>query len=173
MNTARGVVDFPCTREAALGRLEEFLESGLGGYAARRNHVEDGHGNVSRLSGALRHRLVGEWEVVGAVMRRGGWPRAEKFLQEVVWRTYWKGWLEQRPGVWEDWKRLRGEECGRCGEVAGGRSGCAVMDRFARELVETGYLHNHARMWWASFWVHRLRLPWAVGRSGCCCTGRI
>ena len=37
------------------------------------------------------------------------------------------------------------------------------MDRFARELIATGYLHNHARMWWASFWVHVERLPWELG----------
>jgi deoxyribodipyrimidine photo-lyase len=37
------------------------------------------------------------------------------------------------------------------------------MDRFARELVTTGYLHNHVRMWWASFWIHVERLPWELG----------
>lgn len=144
-------------------RLEEFVCRGVGAYAARRNHVEEGHGNVSRLSGALRHRLIGEWEVVAAVMRGRGYGEVEKFLQEVVWRTYWKGWLEQRPGVWEDWKGLRGVGGAECDAVARGASGCGVMDGFARELVETGYLHNHARMWWASFWVHRMGLPWAVG----------
>jgi len=37
------------------------------------------------------------------------------------------------------------------------------MDRFARELIETGYLHNHARMWWAGYWIHVERLPWELG----------
>jgi hypothetical protein len=44
-----------------------------------------------------------------------------------------------------------------------GKSGCAPMDAFARELVGTGYMHNHARMWWASFWTHRAGLPWREG----------
>jgi deoxyribodipyrimidine photo-lyase len=37
------------------------------------------------------------------------------------------------------------------------------MDDFTQELKERGYLHNHARMWWAAFWVHHLKLPWALG----------
>jgi deoxyribodipyrimidine photo-lyase len=37
------------------------------------------------------------------------------------------------------------------------------MDVIAQELLETGYLHNHARMWWASFWIHVERLPWELG----------
>jgi deoxyribodipyrimidine photo-lyase len=44
-----------------------------------------------------------------------------------------------------------------------GQSGVACMDAMARELIETGYLHNHARMWWASFWIHVERLPWELG----------
>ena len=39
-----------------------------------------------------------------------------------------------------------------------------VFSRFlAHELVETGYLHNHARMWFASIWIFTLRLPWELG----------
>ena len=37
------------------------------------------------------------------------------------------------------------------------------MDYFARELTETGYLHNHARMWFAGFWIHTEQLPWELG----------
>ena len=37
------------------------------------------------------------------------------------------------------------------------------MNHFARELLETGYLHNHARMWWASYWTHHCGLPWELG----------
>ena len=94
-------------------------------------------------------------------------------MQEVCWRSYWKGWLERRPGVWRSWRRrVRALESGsdaallrRAEAVADGRSGVAVMDAFARELRETGYLHNHARMWWAAFWVHVERLPWELGAA--------
>jgi hypothetical protein len=87
----------------------------------------------------------------------------EKFVQEVVWRSYWKGWLELRPGVWRDFA----DDAPTGGAIAQrlreGHSGCAAMDAFASELVSTGYLHNHARMWWASFWIHRSGLPWKDG----------
>lgn len=89
----------------------------------------------------------------------------EKFEQEVWWRIYWKGWLEQRPALWsryrEEVAELEWSE--RAREVASGNSGLAIMDYFAGELTRTGYLHNHARMWWAAYWVHVERLPWQLG----------
>lgn len=42
-------------------------------------------------------------------------------------------------------------------------TGIDCFDAWARELVETGYLHNHARMWFASIWIFTLRLPWQLG----------
>lgn len=155
---------FPSTRQSALQRLEEFLAAAPR-YAAARNHVVPGHANVSRLSAAIRHRLITEGEVVAAVLRRYPFRAVEKFVQEVLWRTYWKGWLEMRPGVWAHYRtaaaRLEMDAAARA--VAEGRSRSAVMNRFARELLETGYLHNHARMWWASYWVHHCGLPWEAG----------
>jgi deoxyribodipyrimidine photo-lyase len=130
-----------------------------------RNHVLPGHANVSRLSAALRHRLITEAEVVEAVLRRHSFRAAEKFVQEVLWRSYWKGWLELRPEVWDGYRAAAGRRTmdGAPAEVTAGRSGSGVMNLFARELLETGYLHNHARMWWASFWVHHCGLPWELG----------
>lgn len=136
-----------------------------------RNRVLADHSNVSRLSPAIRARLVSEEEVVQQVLFGHPFEASEKFLQEVLWRSYWKGWLELRPQVWSTYRQrvrhLRREAPEpvrrRAAEVAAGRSGVAVMDRFARELLETGYLHNHARMWWASFWIHVEGLPWELG----------
>lgn len=160
----------PSTRGEALARLEEFLPM-AGSYGRDRNAVLPGHPNVSRLSAALRSRLITEEEVLRRVLAVHPFPAVEKFVQEVVWRTYWKGWLELRPQVWTNyrervvWLRQNAPEpvLRRAEEVAAGRSGVAVMDRFARELLTTGYLHNHARMWWASFWIHVERLPWELG----------
>lgn len=161
---------YSSTRAAALGRLEDFQQR-AGGYGRDRNSVLPGHPNVSRLSAALRSRLITEEEVLLRILSIHPFPAVEKFVQEVVWRTYWKGWLELRPQVWTTycdrvrWLRLNSSEpiLRRAEEVAAGRSGVAVMDRFARELLSTGYLHNHARMWWASFWIHVERLPWELG----------
>lgn len=160
-----GVNAFPATRESALQRLEDFLAIAPS-YAATRNHVLPGHPQVSRLSAAIRHRLITEREVIDAALRRHPFRAIEKFLQEVMWRGYWKGWLEWRPQVWGDYvastRRLdRGSKV--CREVAEGRSRSGIMNQFARELIETGYLHNHARMWWASYWIYHCGLPWEVG----------
>ena len=158
---------FPCTRESALDRLERFLAD-VPNYAASRNFVKPGHENVSRLSAAIRHRLITEEEVVSAVLERHRFPAAEKFLQEVLWRGYWKAWLEARPAVWCDYLARALDDYSpevkeKAEQTARGRSGSPIMDFFAQELRETGYLHNHARMWWASFWIHRQQLPWELG----------
>ncbi len=160
----------PLTRRDALTAWAAFLPT-LGSYAHRRNQVEPLHRNVSRLSAALRHRLLTEDEVVSDTLRTHEFPAVEKWLQEVCWRRYWKGWLELRPDVWTSWRR-RVQELGeslpeavrqRARSVAAGESGVECMDAIARELIATGYLHNHARMWWASFWIHVERLPWELG----------
>ena len=51
----------------------------------------------------------------------------------------------------------------RIAQIEAGETGIEVMDNFARELVETGYLHNHARMWFAGYWIHDEKLPWELG----------
>jgi deoxyribodipyrimidine photo-lyase len=154
------------TRAEALAQLEAFAKRAHR-YARERNFVVDAHRNVSQLSAAMQHRLISQEEVVQQVLSLHPFPAVEKFLQEVLWRSYWKGWLEWRPSVWQDYlSQLSGfseEDRQRAQSVAQGQSGCAVMDDFAQELRETGYLHNHARMWWASFWIHHQKLPWALG----------
>lgn len=158
-------VFLPATRHEARQRLSEFLAESAGNYAHFRNHVLPGHGNVSRLSPATRTRLLLETEICEAAREMFPPHQIEKFEQEVWWRLYWKGWLEMRPSVWRDYQTdLSGLEWSdRAREVAAGESGVAIMDHFAKELIETGYLHNHARMWWASFWIHVEKLPWQLG----------
>ncbi len=160
----------PLARHEALAAWQAFL-SRVTGYAARRNHVAVGHRDVSRLSAALRHRLLTEDEVIRDTLEHHSFSSAAKWLQEVCWRRYWKGWLELRPQVWTSWRQrvrelretLPAELLAKTDAVAAGASGVACMDAFARELIDTGYLHNHARMWWASFWIHAERLPWELG----------
>ena len=57
----------------------------------------------------------------------------------------------------------RGGAVGRGAGGGGGATGIDCFDAWARELVATGYLHNHARMWFASIWIFTLRLPWELG----------
>ncbi len=173
MRAADGL--FEPTRAAGLARLAAFAPKAGRAYANHRNEDTGTgpRGNVSMLSPYLRHRLITEREVLEAVLARHTPEAAEKFIQEVCWRTYWKGWLEMRPDVWrhytEDVTRLRasaakdGELSRRLHAAETGQTGLACHDAWVSELIETGYLHNHARMWFASIWVYTLRLPWQLG----------
>lgn len=155
---------FPATRKGAQTRLEEF-EKTASRYGRDRNHVVPGHTNVSRLSPAIRHRLITEAEVAKHIQHRYAFSTVEKFLQEVYWRRYWKSWLALRPQVWTSYQDelAEMEACELAQRVMKGEGEVALMNDFARELVETGYLHNHARMWFAGYWIHALKLPWQLG----------
>ncbi|MFM2297671.1 MAG: hypothetical protein RL117_1378, partial [Verrucomicrobiota bacterium] len=144
---SQSIFPFPqqaASRSEALAQLDAFAKRAHR-YARERNFVVDAHRNVSQLSAALQHRLISQEEVVSHVLSSQSFPAVEKFLQEVLWRSYWKGWLEWRPSVWQDYLlQLSGfseEDRQRAQSVALGQSGCAVMDDFAQELRETGYLH--------------------------------
>ncbi|WP_172332093.1 FAD-binding domain-containing protein [Mangrovicoccus sp. HB161399] len=167
--------DFPTGRHAALARLDAFLPRAGIAYARSRNfdRGDAGHANVSRLSPCLRHRVLSEAEVISAAIRMHGAEAAGKFVQEVMWRSWSKGWLELRPGVWTDCRAGVARGLDRVGAEAGlrmrwddacaGRTGIGCFDHWARELAATGYLHNHARMWFASIWIFTLGLPWQLG----------
>lgn len=160
------------TRATGLAVLSEFVERAGRDYAETRNfdHGPEQRANISMLSRYLRYRLITEDEVVAAVRARHPGPAAGKFLQEVLWRTYWKGWLELRPSVWTDYladvARLEAQSGGwrrDYNRALAGRTGIDCFDAWIAELTEYGYLHNHARMWFASIWIFTLRLPWQLG----------
>jgi deoxyribodipyrimidine photo-lyase len=166
---------FPMTRAAGLDRLAAFLAGAGADYAAARN-TDRGPGvepTTSALSPYLRRRLITEAEVAVAAERAFGDGGAEKFVSEVFWRTYFKGHLETHPSAWTVYRALAASDRERLAAEPGlrrtyetaieGRTGIDGFDDWARELVETGWLHNHARMWFASIWIFTLRLPWALG----------
>ncbi|MEM1038614.1 MAG: FAD-binding domain-containing protein [Pseudomonadota bacterium] len=165
------------SREAGLARMHTF-QSGMGSAYARSRNFDfgpDNRTNVSVLSPYTRHRLVLEEELVACALKQHSTSSSEKFVQEVIWRSYWKGWLEQRPDVWTDWLiDLQADQSAlekhrdlrvRHEEAINGQTGLDCFDFWAQELVATGYLHNHARMWFASIWVHTLDLPWSLGAA--------
>ena len=162
---------FPASRQAALQRLDAFVPRAGAQYASDRN-TDRGPGRpsaVSRLSPYLRYRLITEEETAALVLGWHGFAAADKFVQEVLWRTYWKGWLEMRPAMWHrflaerDQQRQSFRNVRAVADAEAGLTEIEGFDDWARELVETGYLHNHARMWFASIWIFTLRLPWALG----------
>lgn len=163
------------TRAEAEHRLKAFLPRAGRAYAASRNtdFGPDNRQNVSTLSPWIRHRLILEEDVLTAVLARHAPSSAEKFIQEVYWRAYFKGWLEQRPQIWRRYQAERDAALRRLEtdtaladavEAAiSGRTGIDCFDAWAQELSETGYLHNHSRMWFASIWIFTLGLPWTLG----------
>ncbi len=168
-------VDWPGTRAAGLARLEAFLPAAGTAYARTRNSDlgPDDRSNVSALSPWLARRLITEAEVVSRVMACHGYVKAEKFIQEVYWRSYWKGWLEMRPQVLTRFSQDRlalkqtvTEDhvlAQKLARATAGETGIACFDAWVRELTTLGWLHNHARMWFASIWIFTLELPWQLG----------
>ena len=154
------------TRAAALSRLAEFTPRMGRDYAAGRN-ADPGPGtrrDVSELSPHLRHRLITEEEVLRAALAQHTPSAAFKFVQEVFWRSYWKGYLELRPQMWADYRHwVADADPAVAADAMAGRTGIACFDAWAAELRDTGYLHNHVRMWFASIWIFTLRLPWVLG----------
>jgi len=158
------------TRKAALEHLDSFLPLAGAIYSHKRNFDNGpGHTNVSRLSPWLRYRCISEQEVVEQVLSHHSLAEADKFIQEVCWRTYWKGWLEMREPVWHQYQTElvnllgRGNYAAEANTAFNESTGIECFDHWSRELRDTGYLHNHARMWFASIWIFTLKLPWQLG----------
>jgi deoxyribodipyrimidine photolyase len=141
-----------------MARLADFLPRAGFVYARDRNQDRgpEDRSNVSALSPWIRRRLVTEEQVLRAVLQRHDHVAAEKFIQEVFWRSYWKGWLEMRPELLlhfdRDRRVLAGQWRGetRLAAAMEGRTGIGCFDAWAAELTGSGWLHNHARMWFAS-----------------------
>ena len=162
-------------RQAGLDRLKAFTPLMGRRYATQRNFNfgPDDRSNISVLSAHVRHRLVLEPELAQAALNAHGLQAAEKFIQEVCWRTYWKGWLELRPSRWSEYKTELSQALSALGEdealrrryeaARDGQTGLECFDAWMSELMQTGYLHNHARMWFASIWIYTLELPWVLG----------
>ena len=163
------------TRAEAQARLERFAPNMGCDYAQGRNFDRGvgAHRDVSMLSPYIRRRLLTEQEVIATAIKSQGAEASSKFIDEVIWRSYFKGWLEQRPEVWDSYAAGLRQDLAKMQGDAGlrhaihsaetGQTGLSYFDSWALELIETGYLHNHARMWFASIWIFTLKLPWRVG----------
>ena len=163
------------SREEALVLLASFLPKAGTSYTRNRNFDLGAgqHKHVSQLSAYIKRRIITEEYVLKKVLSAHSLNEAGKFIDEIFWRTYFKGWLESRPHIWmqycADVHHLTHElqtQSGlrdRWAAACLGETGIDCFDAWAKELAETGYLHNHARMWFASIWVYTLQLPWQLG----------
>lgn len=137
-------------------------------YAASRNHLD---GAVSRLSAYIRHGVLSLDEVRNhALDVVDNAKQAEKFIQELAWRDYWQRIYAARPDmIWHDVEAYKtGFDASEYDDnlpddVTAARTGVACIDAFIVELLDTGYLHNHARLYLAGYIVHWRRVTWQAG----------
>jgi len=164
-------MNFEPSRAKALDRLESFVENNLAEYSKLRNFDfgPEKRSNVSCLSPYISHGIVNEQEIIKKSLGKFSFSKNEKFIQEVLWRTYWKGWLELRPNVWSDYltELIKIKENFKNNQnyknAIEGKTKIDCFNQWVIELKENNYLHNHTRMWFASIWIFTLELPWQLG----------
>ena len=164
-------MNFIPTRASALEKLDYFIENGLKDYSKARNfdYGPDKRDNTSCLSPYISHGAINEIEVIKKSLNKFSFSKNEKFIQEVLWRTYWKGWLELRPNVWTDFLvelnsiKNKYKDNENYLNAIEGNTNIECFNYWVKELKDTNYLHNHTRMWFASIWIFTLDLPWQLG----------
>ena len=162
---------FEASRAKAVDKLTNFIEQNLSDYSKLRNFDfgPDNRSNISCLSPYITHGIINELEVVDKSLNKFSFAKNEKFIQEVLWRVYWKGWLELRPNVWSDYLLELGKVKDQFKnnqnylDAIEGKTNIDCFNEWVIELKENNYLHNHTRMWFASIWIFTLELPWQLG----------
>ena len=162
---------FEASRAKAINQLDNFVENNLAEYSRLRNFDfgPEKRLNVSCLSPYITHGIINEKEVIQKSLSKFSFSKNEKFIQEVLWRTYWKGWLELRPNVWTDYllelNQIKNEFQNNQDYLSAieGKTKVDCFNEWVNELKENNYLHNHTRMWFASIWIFTLELPWQLG----------
>ena len=158
---------FYTCREKALEALDTFINNDIVNYSSKRNYDfgPTDRKNVSCLSPYVSHRLINEYEISKKVLSKHSYQKVEKYIQEIYWRVYWKGWLELRPKVWDDFTEDLNiiEESENYYLAIEGQTKIECFNDWVKEIKEYNYLHNHARMWFASIWIFTLGLPWQKG----------
>ena len=158
---------FYTSREKALEALDNFINKDIVNYSSKRNYDFGpmNRKNVSCLSPYISHRLINEYEISKKVLSKHPYQKVEKYIQEIYWRIYWKGWLELRPKVWNDFIEDLNtiEENENYYLAINGKTKIECFNDWVKEIKEYNYLHNHTRMWFASIWIFTLGLPWQKG----------
>jgi deoxyribodipyrimidine photo-lyase len=155
--------------DQAQDELNNFINKNLSSYSKERNYDygPDKRNNVSVLSKYVSHRILVEYDIVNTALSKYPISKIDKYVQEVFWRVYWKGWLEHRPQVWDDYYNYQPKEINthKLNKAIEGNTGIDCFDSWVSELTNNNYLHNHTRMWFASIWIFTLKLPWQLGAN--------
>ena len=164
-------MNFKPSREFAIEQLDNFIEKNLIEYSKLRNFDfgPDRRSNVSCISPYVNHGVVNESEIINKSLKKFSFIKNEKFIQEVLWRVYWKGWMELRPKVWTDFLndlneiKIKYQNNENYLNAINGKTNIDCFNYWVDELKKYNYLHNHTRMWFASIWIFTLELPWQLG----------
>ena len=162
---------FEASRAKAVDQLNNFVENNLSDYSKLRNFDfgPSNRTNISCLSPYITHGVINELELIDKSLKKFTFAKNEKFIQEVLWRVYWKGWLELRPNVWSDYlielDKIKSQFKNNQNylDAIEGKTDIECFNQWIIELKENNYLHNHTRMWFASIWIFTLELPWQLG----------
>jgi deoxyribodipyrimidine photo-lyase len=133
-------------------------------YGKNRNFLD---GQVTRLSPYLRHGCLGLGEAIQATKQLAS-SGADKLLFEFAWRDYWrKVWYANGHAIASDMEpeKVRLRRLPVSDDLQAAATGLPCMDHFVQTLKQSGYLHNHARMWLASYMVHWRGVDWRAGAS--------
>jgi len=155
--------------------LNDFLEKKIINYSKYRNYDygnQNPHKIVSGLSPYISHGIISELDVLRKLQCSKN--KCDKFKQEILWRTYWKGWLEHNKFIWDNYKKNLNfykkkfdllKSNSNYNSAINGETNIEPFDEWVQQLKSSGYLHNHTRMWFASIWIHYLNLPWELGAN--------
>ncbi len=139
----------------------------VGAYGSTRNHLD---GAVTRLSPYIRHGLISLNALRNQALDHVGAARAEGFIRQLAWRDFWQQLYIASPDlVWQDIEPYKTGFTAKDyattlpDDIATGQTGIAVIDQFIATLLQTGYLHNHIRLYLASYVVHWRRIAWQAG----------
>ena len=149
---------FEPTNAALEARLSEI---DIAAYSKTRNHLS---GQVTRLSPYITHGFISIPELFDRLPEL---KLADKLAFEFGWREFFHHvWSREGERILSDLRpALPGVRYTNelPEDIREGRTGLAVIDRAVHELYSTGYLHNHARMWLASYVVHLRKVSWRTG----------
>ncbi len=156
---------FEPSTNAALARLQRVAPAS---YARTRNALD---GAVTGLSPYLTHGILGLKEAAASVNRTHPLSFDDKLVFELAWREFfqhvWSAAAMGGDNILDDMHGSLPSAGGYLAElppdIREGRTGVPAIDAAVRVLYATGYLHNHARMWLASYVVHLRKVHWRAG----------
>ena len=137
-------------------------------YGKTRNF---GDGKVTKLSPYIHHGIIDLNDIRNNALSKCSQPeQITKFIQELAWRDFWQHIADRNPDwIWHDVEEYKTgftvedylDELPE--DIMNGDTTIACINAFIKDLVNTGYVHNHARMYLASYIIHFRRIKWQVG----------